>query len=197
MEYKVCSKCGRSLPIDKFYKKNKHSEERRSYCKECGNNWQLKYYDKNRKERVVYQKDYEARKRMKNKKYEIVSDDKKEIKETMKKYYEGGKKTITTVSKKTIRNSQLVKDYKNYFKEQHGGKIFCEACGQWEEVGDLILEVHHKIKVSDYEKEGKEYSTFEDTILLCPTCHSLFHRFGDLDNVKEITKRNLQKIKMI
>ena len=107
MEYKVCSKCGRSLPIDKFYKKNKHSEERRSYCKECGNNWQLKYYDKNRKERVAYQKDYEARKRRKNKKYEVISDDKQEIKEVIKKYYEGGKRTVTTVSNKTIRNNQL------------------------------------------------------------------------------------------
>ena len=122
-------------------------------------------------------------------KYEIALDDKQEIKEVIKKYYEGGKRTVTTVSNKTIRNSQLARDYKNYFKEQHEGKIFCEVCGQWEEIGEQMLDVHHKIKVSDYEKENKEYSTFEDVILLCPSCHRLVHIFENIDDVKKIYER--------
>lgn len=66
MEYKICSKCGRELEVTKnFYKKGKNSNEYRSYCKECGNNYQLKYYSKNRDARVEYQKKYETNKRNK------------------------------------------------------------------------------------------------------------------------------------
>ena len=42
MEYKVCSKCGENLPIDKFYKKGKNSKSKKQRTKSKSN------YNRNR-----------------------------------------------------------------------------------------------------------------------------------------------------
>lgn len=191
MEYKVCSKCGKNLPIDKFYKKGKNSNEYRSYCKSCGNAWQLKYYDENREERVKYQKIYETNKRNKNKKYNIEKTEKEDLDNESKKYFEGSKKVKTTVSKSTVRNKNLAKDYKQYFKSNNKGCMYCEICGEWHNFEEM-LEVHHILEISKYQENNKEYSTFEDVILLCPNCHKLIHLLGGIDKVKEFL--NLKKV---
>lgn len=185
MEYKTCTKCGRTLEVTKnFYKKGKNSDEYRNYCKECGNNWQLKYYKENRDERVAYQKKYETNKRNKNKKYTIDKAESKELESELKKYYEGVKQYKTIVSNKPIRNKDLPKDYKEYFRTKHNGKIYCECCGEWEDI-EQMLQVHHILEVAKYQENNKEYTTFDDVILLCCNCHKLCHILGGLDKVKE------------
>ena len=181
MGYKTCSKCGKYLPIDNFYKKGRNSNEYRNYCKKCGNDWQLKYYSENREERNEYQKIYEKNKRDKNKKYKL---EKEEIEE-LKKYREGERKVSKIISNKPVRNKNLPNDYKEYFKTKHEGKIYCECCREWQDIPE-ILEVHHIFELSKYEE--KNYSTFEDVILLCPNCHKLAHLKGDLEEVKNILK---------
>lgn len=44
METKICSKCGRQLPIEDFYWRNKAKGQRRSECKECHNSYVKKMY---------------------------------------------------------------------------------------------------------------------------------------------------------
>lgn len=185
MEYKTCTKCGRTLEVTKnFYKKGKNSDEYRNYCKQCGNSWQLKYYKENRDERVAYQKKYETNKRNKNKKYAIEKTESEELKNELKKYYEGKKQYRTTVSNKATRNKDLAKDYKEYFKTKHEGKCYCEICREWEDMPE-ILEVHHILEVSKYQENNKEYSTFDDVIMLCPNCHKIVHLKGSIDKAKE------------
>ena len=187
-EYKTCSKCGRTLEVTKnFYKQGKGKEGYRPQCKDCINKWQLKYYKDNKEDRVAYQLKYERNKRKINKKYEFTKEEKREIlKKVNKKYYEGVKKTV--ISKKTVRNNQLRDDYIEYLKNKQNGKIWCEICGQWEEIGEEMLQVHHLIEINGYEKENKEYSTFDDVIAICPNCHRLIHIFGNIEDVKKIYK---------
>lgn len=195
MEYKICTKCGRTLEVTKnFYKKGKNSDEYRNYCKECGNNWQLKYYKENRDKRVAYQKKYETNKRNKNKKYIIEKVESIELEKEFKKYYEGVRKYKQVVSNKAVRNKDLPKDYKEYFKSKHQGKCYCEICGQWEDVEEM-LQVHHILEISKYQENNKDYTTFDNVVMLCCNCHKLTHILGDLDKVKEYY--NLKNNKVI
>ncbi len=191
MEYKVCNKCGRELEVTKnFYKKNKNSDEYRNYCKECGNNWQLKYYKENREERVKYQKVYESNKRNKNKKYVIDKIESKELDEQLKKYYEGAKQYKKITSNKAVRDKNLPKEYKEYFKSKHNGKIFCEICGEWHDL-ETMLQVHHILDISKYQENNKEYTTFEDVILLCCNCHKLTHLLGGVEEAKKYLNKKV------
>lgn len=116
--------------------------------------------------------------------YKVYTEDKEEIKKEMKKYYEGKKRTRTVTTSSPIRNKNLANDYKEYLKEKQNGKIWCEVCKRYENIPQ-ILEVHHKIEISNYEKENKEYTTFDDVILLCPTCHSILHLVGNLEEIEK------------
>ena len=46
METKICSKCGKELPIEDFYWRNKAKGQRRSQCKNCHNNYVKTMYGK-------------------------------------------------------------------------------------------------------------------------------------------------------
>ena len=118
------------------------------------------------------------------KQYKIEKEEQEEIKQQEKRYREGGKKTVT--SEKTVRDSRLRKDYIEYLKNKQGGKIWCEICGQWEEIGEEMLQVHHLIEINGYKEKNKEYSTFDDVIAICPNCHRLIHIFGNIEDVKKI-----------
>ena len=121
-------------------------------------------------------------------KYIIEDEEAKEIKKEteFKRYYEGSRKVTTITSKKPVRNKNLRKDYLNYLEEKYDGKVFCEICGQWEEIGEEMLQVHHLIEINGYKEKNKEYSTFDDVIAICPNCHRLIHIFENIEDVKKI-----------
>lgn len=48
METKICTKCGKELPIEDFYWRDKARGRRRSECKQCHNNYVKKQYQKNK-----------------------------------------------------------------------------------------------------------------------------------------------------
>lgn len=48
METKVCSKCGRELPLDMFNWRNKAAGTRRADCKECHSGFMKQKYQKNK-----------------------------------------------------------------------------------------------------------------------------------------------------
>lgn len=67
METKVCSKCGRELPIEKFYTNKSLKGGYDNCCKECKNAYQKEWQKKNREkkkaqkienERVEFEKKY-------------------------------------------------------------------------------------------------------------------------------------------
>lgn len=50
METKICTKCGRELPIESFYWRNKAQGRRRSECKDCHNGYVKQKYQEKRQE---------------------------------------------------------------------------------------------------------------------------------------------------
>ena len=50
METKVCSKCGRELPIDQFNWRNKSKGTRRADCKECHSGYMKQKYQEKKQE---------------------------------------------------------------------------------------------------------------------------------------------------
>ena len=50
---KVCSKCGRELPLSEFHKKSDSKAGLQSYCKECGKKWVIEYAQKSREQKKV------------------------------------------------------------------------------------------------------------------------------------------------
>ncbi|MCG3655905.1 HNH endonuclease [Aliarcobacter butzleri] len=97
-------------------------------------------------------------------------------------YVEGMEKIV--IHKRKERSKKLIKDAKNKFKENNGGKLFCECCGfnfyeTYGVLGENFIEGHHKIPISTLEIEHK--STIEDIALLCSNCHRMVHREPNLD----------------
>lgn len=48
METKICTKCGRDLPLDMFNWRDKKKGTRRSECKECHSGYMKQIYQKNK-----------------------------------------------------------------------------------------------------------------------------------------------------
>ncbi|MDZ4636360.1 HNH endonuclease [Bacillus cereus] len=89
-----------------------------------------------------------------------------------------GKQTLRT-HLSYERNNQVIPLAKEHFKQQHGGKLFCEICGfdfykTYGELGKDYIEGHHTIPVSQL-KEG-EKTKLKDIIMVCSNCHRMLHR---------------------
>ncbi len=69
---KVCSKCGRELPIEKFrLRSNRHHEKGyRSECKACEMDYQKKYVERQREKRAIFSDDIEM---LFQRKYKIIN----------------------------------------------------------------------------------------------------------------------------
>lgn len=53
METKICTKCGRELPVDRFNKKSASKDGLQQYCKECQHESAKKSYHKRKMKRNV------------------------------------------------------------------------------------------------------------------------------------------------
>ncbi|MGA5681365.1 HNH endonuclease [Bacillus bombysepticus] len=87
------------------------------------------------------------------------------------------------------RNNQVIPLAKERFKQQHGGKLFCEICGfdfhkVYGELGTDYIEGHHTIPVSQL-KEG-EKTKIEDIIMVCSNCHRMLHRRKPWLSIEEL-----------
>ena len=83
------------------------------------------------------------------------------------------------------RNPELRRLTIKVFKENHGGRVFCECCGfdfgiAYGEIGDEYIEVHHTKPFSQATAEagGTHAVRVSDMALLCSNCHSMIHRVG-------------------
>ena len=51
---KVCSKCGRELPLSEFYKRSVSNDGLQSYCKECAIKMSSEYAKKSRERKKAH-----------------------------------------------------------------------------------------------------------------------------------------------
>lgn len=87
MQTKICSKCGRELPLTEYYKRKSSKDGLYNYCKEC-----CKQYNKQfRIDNPTYMKEYNKQYRINNAEYEIKR----------RKHYYG---TIRGYSKRLLHN---------------------------------------------------------------------------------------------
>lgn len=158
MRLKTCTKCGKTLPLDKFYKLKSSKDGLRSWCKECSKAANKTYYTSHREDILAYQKDYAANNPVK------VSDYQKE-------YYATNKRSIL--------------DYNKGYREQKRQlvdslKTDCVKCG---ETRKYIIDFHHKnpseksFEISDIFKrsENEVRDEIKKCVCLCRNCHGEFH----------------------
>ena len=94
------------------------------------------------------------------------------------------------------RNQYLITKSKQKFKEEHGGRLYCEVCGfdfskVYGELGEGFIEAHHTKPVSTM--QPNETTKIEDMVMLCSNCHSMIHRkkpWTTKEDIKKIMKNN-------
>lgn len=77
------------------------------------------------------------------------------------------------------RNRELVTRAKQRFKEQHGGRVYCQVCdfnfgARYGPLGDDYIEAHHTIPVSELSEDSM--TRIEDLAMVCANCHRMLHR---------------------
>lgn len=141
METKVCTKCGRELPLSDFYNNISKKDGKDSICKECDKENRKKYYENNREKILEYQKEYyENNKGRRNKhKKEYAKNRRKEdelfavidrCRVRIRKFirYSGYKKTSKTFEMIGCTPEQLLEHlhktwYDNYGTEYNGEPV--------------------------------------------------------------------------
>ncbi len=94
------------------------------------------------------------------------------------------------------RNQYLITKSKQKFKEENGGRLYCEICGfdfskVYGELGKGFIEAHHTKAVSTMLPDEK--TKIEDMVMLCSNCHSMIHRrkpWATKEDIKKILKNN-------
>src|SRR5258705_16397 len=82
---------------------------------------------------------------------------------------------------------------KQDFRDEHDGRLFCEACCfEFANVYDIrgaedYIEAHHTKPVS--ELEGDHLSSIRDLVMLCANCHRMIHRGTSPLTVDELKRR--------
>lgn len=99
------------------------------------------------------------------------------LESTVDEYGEGKRQLKQHIVRE--RNPMLVQVAKKKFKQEHGGRLFCEICGfdffsTYGDIGEDYIEVHHKKPISKM-KEG-EKTNIEDVAIVCSNCHRMIHR---------------------
>ena len=80
--------------------------------------------------------------------------------------------------------------------KEHLGYV-CMGCGldpvkEYGEPMKHILEAHHKIPFSELAEGENRTVTFDDFLILCPTCHKVIHKLSspdDLDGLKKLLSK--------
>lgn len=77
------------------------------------------------------------------------------------------------------RNPKVIRLAKEKFKQENGGRLFCEICEfdfyeTYGEIGEDFIEGHHTIPVS--ELEDGQVTRIEDIAIVCSNCHRMLHR---------------------
>ena len=126
MKTKVCSKCGRDLPLDKYGNDKKKIDGLNIYCRECVNEKSKRYRINNKDKRKETLKRYSIKNKDKiaeyNKKYLLENPDKR--KETIARYYDSNKTKLKLKSKEyREENSDRVYAWNKKWKSENKDKV--------------------------------------------------------------------------
>jgi len=100
------------------------------------------------------------------------------------------KRTVTQRN----RSSKLRGIAINEFKEQHGGQLFCVACGfnfmeVYGELGKDFIELHHAEPIHLMDIEGQKITIIEalkKVFMVCPNCHRMIHRAPGMLSIDDL-----------
>lgn len=147
-------------------------------------------------EYIEYCKSLGIKTHHKNRKYWLIDFTETDFEKNIntKAYKEG--RLLYIQHKKRERNPQLVKDAKRKFRQEHGGKLYCELCNFnfLDYYGIDYIEVHH-LKAMHLMEDNEETS-LEDVKLVCANCHRVIHSEEpqlNIETVIEKIKKKLQK----
>lgn len=108
-------------------------------------------------------------------------------------YTEGVSKHLLLEQK--TRNHIVVQKAKEQHKQKNGGSLPCEVCGfdfvaVYGELGEGFIEAHH---IKPHAERGKRKIRIRDFALVCPNCHRMLHRDGNLtvEELKSIIDASL------
>jgi hypothetical protein len=106
-----------------------------------------------------------------------------------KEYVEARQKLIRHQRIERVRNQELVKDAKNYFKSIHK-RLFCEVCDFDFKVkfggrGQDFIEAHHRIPIAKL-KPGTRLK-ISDLAMVCANCHRMLHQLPwiSIENLRD------------
>lgn len=165
MKTKICTKCGKSKPLEGFAQNVSTKDGRRSRCRECDSEWSRAYYAANRARVLVAQRVYRAA-------------NKEKIQAAERAYYMANKERISAhqqiyrvANREKARSNHLQRTYGitlaeyDEMLEAQGGK--CAICGKTPEENNRRLDVDHN------------HDTGVVRGLLCNDCNSGIGRFYD------------------
>ena len=154
MDTKICSKCGRELPITEFHKGRGYKDGYNCWCKEC-----VKQYQQDNKETIAerkkqhYQHNKEA---ILEQQKQYYQGNKEEITERKKRYYQGNKEAILEQKKQYNKTPMgrainLVGSYKQSDKDANRGE--CTLTAQWI-IDNIFTSKCHWCGETDWHKLG-------------------------------------------
>lgn len=139
METKVCSKCGRELPLNEFYKNKGMKDGHKNECKECFKQRQKQYYKGNRDTILEQTKQY--RQEHKEHYAEYFKEHKEEKAEYDKQYN----------STPMGRALNLIGSYKYEDKKHNRGE--CTLTAKWI-IDNIFTQPCHWCNKTDWRKIG-------------------------------------------
>ena len=109
MQTKICSKCGRELSLDNFYKKKRGKYGVCGECKDCYNSRSKEYQENNKEKINLYMKEYREKNKEKEKLYREKNREKRSL--YHKEYYKNKKEAInkkaSEYQKKRLKEDEL------------------------------------------------------------------------------------------
>lgn len=123
---KICTKCKRELDIEKFGKDKKQKDELNLWCKECKNKSNMEYYEKNKEEKVKWQKNYreEHRDKINKRSKEYYKDNLEKEKERQRRYRDENPEKRREANKRYRKNNlEKVKEQEKKYVKGNKDKV--------------------------------------------------------------------------
>lgn len=123
MQTKICTTCGRELPLDNFYKNKSKKYGVQGECKECFNIRRREYHEKNKEKEKLYRENNRERISLRDKEY--YENNREKIILHRKEYYKNNKEKISLIQKEHREtNREKYRLYgKSYYEKNREAKI--------------------------------------------------------------------------
>ena len=155
METKVCTKCGRELPLSDFYNNKSKKDGKTSECKYC----YKEYSDANKEKIKDYKKEYNKEYYEKNKerKKEYKEKNKEKFREYQKEYYENNKERRKEYDKEYRENNkEKLKEYIKKYQKNNKEKLK-EYQKEYQKNNKEKLKEYNKEYYENNKERRKEY----------------------------------------